>query len=498
MSRRNPWTVFSATSTGVVAVFLNTSGVNVALPTIARELGASAAQSSWVLLSYMLVTTALILAIGRLADIVGRRPLYLGGYVLFTLATAACALAPGPELLIAARTVQAVGAAALVTNTTALLTDTFPPGSLGRGLGLNATVAAVTQALGPLAGGAATSWWGWRGTFLVTLPICVAGLVWSLLVIPRGPAATGPRERFDGTGAVLSTAALAATLLALSPDVLTAMGFPRAGPVLGGAALLLWAVFVAWLRRSRSPLVDLGVLLHRLRAPLYAAVLLNAAAQYAVVVLASLVLQSTGRVGALAAGLLVSPLAVGTTAGAVVAAQLVGRFPARTLVTVGSSAVLAGTVLLAVVLTPDGTYWPVFAGLLAVGFGTGLFMTPGTSLLMLTVPADRRGVANGVRSALQNVGFLLSTAVGLGLATRELTGADRADAYAGALRAAPQVLGAFSGGVRTAMVVLSLLALGALLACLALPARRPAPLTPPADAPANPPTTPPVVEENVP
>ena len=100
MSPRNPWTVFSATSTGVVAVFLNISGVNVALPTIARELGASAAESSWVLLSYMLVTTALILAIGRLADIVGRRPLYLTGYVVFTLATAACALASGPELLI--------------------------------------------------------------------------------------------------------------------------------------------------------------------------------------------------------------------------------------------------------------------------------------------------------------------------------------------------------------------------------------------------------------
>ncbi|WP_432563636.1 MFS transporter [Kineococcus sp. SYSU DK003] len=477
MRRANPWTVFSATSTGVVAVFLNISGVNVALPTIARELGASAAQSSWILLSYMLVTTVLVLAIGRLADIVGRRPLYVGGYVVFTLATAVCALSPAPEVLIAARTVQGVGAAALVTNTTALLTDSFPSGSLGRGLGLNATVAAVTQAVGPLAGGAATSWLGWRGTFLVTLPICLLGLIWSVLVVPRTPARRGPRERFDVGGALLSTVALAATLLALSPDVLAEMGLSGSGPVFGAVASLVWVVFVAWQRRRASPLVDLAVLVHRMRGPLYAAVLLNAAAQYAVVVLVSLVLQSTGRVDALAAGLLVSPLAVGTTLGAVVAGNLVGRLPARTLVTSGSAAVLAGTVLLAVVLSPDGSYWPVLVGLFAVGTGTGLFMTPGTSLLMLTVPATQRGIANGVRSALQNVGFLLSTAVALGVATSGLSGSARADAYAGALSAAPAQLGAFADGVRAALVVLAVIALLALLACAVLPGRRPAPTT---------------------
>jgi EmrB/QacA subfamily drug resistance transporter len=470
----NPWTVFSATSTGVVAVFLNISGVNVALPTIARELGASAAQSSWVLLSYMLVTTALILAIGRLADIVGRRPLYLAGYVVFTLATAACALATGPELLIAARTVQAVGAAALVTNTTALLTDTFPAASLGKGLGLNATVAAVTQALGPLAGGAATTWLGWRGTFLVTLPICLVGLVWSVAVIPRTPRSTAARERFDVLGAVVSTLALAATLLTLSPDVLAEMGAGGTVPaaLCGLVALLLWVVFVSLQRRRTSPLVDLGVLLHRMRGPLYAAVLLNAAAQYAVVVLASLVLQSTGRHDALAAGLLVSPLALGTTIAAVVAGNLVGRVPARTLVTVGSALVLGGTALLAVVLAPDGGYAPVLVGLFAVGAGTGLFMTPGTSLLMLTVPATQRGIANGVRSALQNVGFLLSTAVALGVATSGLSGTARSDAYAGTLAAGPAVVGAFGDGVRAALVVLSVIAFLALVACVALPVRR--------------------------
>ncbi|OOL26955.1 multidrug transporter, partial [Rhodococcus rhodochrous] len=148
----HPWRVFAATSVGVVAVFLSISGLTVALPTVTRELGASGAQSTWILLGYMLVTTALILVFGRLADIVGRRPLYLAGLAVFTVATGLCMLAPTAGWLIAARVLQGVGAAAVVTNNTALLTDTFPPHSLGRALGWNATVAAVAQVVGPVVG----------------------------------------------------------------------------------------------------------------------------------------------------------------------------------------------------------------------------------------------------------------------------------------------------------------------------------------------------------
>jgi MFS family permease len=468
--------VFSATSCGVVVVFLNISGVNVALPTITRELGASAGQAGWVLLAYMLLTTALILAFGRLADIVGRRPLYLAGFAVFTAATAACAASPSAELLIAARAVQAVGAAALVTNTTPLLTDAFPASSLPRALGLNATVAAVSQAAGPLLGGAATALLGWRGTFLLTLPLCALGLCWSLLVLPRTRRPAGTRQPFDLAGAVLSTLALAATVLALSPDALRAVTPGAAGArgplVAGGLAVLTWGAFALLQARRRHPLVDLRLVAHRVRAPLYAAVLLNAAAQYAVVVLASLVLQAAGHHDALTAGLLVSPVAVGTTVAAVAAGHLVGRAGARVLTTVGSAVVLAGILALTVVLRPGSSYWLVGPALAAVGVGTGLFMTPGTSTLMLTVGPSARGAANGVRSALQNVGYLLSTALALGIATSGLAAGDRAAAYAGTLGSAgPAGAAEFAAGVRAAFVVLAVLAALALLACWALPGR---------------------------
>ena len=486
----------------MVVVFLNVSGVNVALPTITRALGASAGQASWVLLSYMLLTTALILALGRLADIVGRRPLYLAGFAVFTAATIACAASPSAEVLIAARTVQAVGAAALVTNTTPLLTDVFPTSSLGRALGLNATVAAVSQAAGPLLGGTATALLGWRGTFLLTLPLCVLGLVWSLLVLPAARRPPGPRQPFDLAGAALSALALAATMLALSPDALTAVGLPGTGGFAGTAAAAAlavpaWAAFILLQARRRYPLVDLRLVAHRVRAPLYAAVLLNAAAQYSVVVLASLVLQATGHRDALAAGLLVSPVAVGTTLAAVAAGHLVGRVSARLLTTIGSALVLAGVLALALVLQPGGSYWPVGPALAAVGVGTGLFMTPSTSTLMLTVAADSRGAANGVRSALQNVGYLLSTALALGVSTSGLAATDRAAAYAGTLNATGAAgAAAFTSGVRAALAVLAVLAALALLACWSLPrsgARppvrvhvpRPGPSTAPATAPAT-------------
>ena len=485
----------------MVVVFLNVSGVNVALPTITRALGASAGQASWVLLSYMLLTTALILALGRLADIVGRRPLYLTGFAVFTAATIACAASPSAEVLIAARTVQAVGAAALVTNTTPLLTDVFPASSLGRALGLNATVAAVSQAAGPLLGGAATALLGWRGTFLLTLPLCVVGLVWSLLVLPAARRPAGARQPFDLAGAGLSALALAATLLALSPDALSAVGLPGAGGAVGAAvaaalAVPAWAAFILLQARRRHPLVDLRLVVHRVRAPLYAAVLLNAAAQYSVVVLASLVLQATGHRDALAAGLLVSPVAIGTTVAAVAAGHLVGRVSARLLTTVGSALVLAGVLALALVLRPAGSYWLIGPALAAVGVGTGLFMTPGTSTLMLTVAAGARGAANGVRSALQNVGYLLSTALALGVATGGLAAGDRTAAYAGTLSATgPAATAAFATGVRAALAVLAVLAALALLACWSLPrssARTPAPAHVPSSEPsAAPPATPP-------
>ena len=466
----HPWRVFAATSIGVVAVFISLSGLTVALPTVTRELDASGAQSTWILLGYMLVTTALILVFGRLADILGRRPLYLAGLVTFTVATGLCLLAPSAGWLIAARVLQGVGAAAVVTNNTALLTDTFPPRLLGRALGWNATVAAVAQVVGPLIGGAATAALGWRGLFVVVLPIGMAAIVASLWVIPRSPRTSGIREPFDLTGAVLSTALLTAVVLALTPGVDSVPWLPWA---CGGASLVLAVAFVVVQVRRAHPLVDLSLFRERGIALVLVAVLVNAVATYAVTLLVSLYGQAVNGISAVAAGALVMPVAFGTVIAAAAAGSLMLRFSPRILTAIGMGLNAIGLIGVALVLSDDGGALAATAPFLFVlGYGSGLFMTPSTSALMLTAPPDRRGIANGLRSTLQNVGYLLSTALALVFATIGLSATARQAAYGGTLGAlGSDEVARFVDNVRSVSLTLAAIAVMGVLVCLSFPRR---------------------------
>ncbi|MFJ6081234.1 MFS transporter [Streptomyces sp. NPDC092369] len=478
--------MFAATAVGVVAVFLNMSGLAVALPTIARELGAGPGQADWILLGYMLVTTALILVFGRIADLVGRRRLYLAGLVVFTAATGLAALAPTAEFLIAARVVQGAGAAAVITNNTALLTDVFPARSLGRALGWNVTVAALAQLAGPLVGGAATQLLGWRGLFVVCVPIGLLAIVASALVVPVSAGGTaqragGAREPFDLPGALLSTAMLTALVLALTPGA-TATVSGRLPWICAGATLALFTAFVVVQARRSHPLVDVALLRTRAIALVLGAVLANAIGSYAVVLLASLHEQAVAGATSLRAGVLVTPVAVGTLTTSAVAGSLFGRFTPRALTTAGTAMTACG--LLGFSLTLSTTAVPFLAVapfLFLVGAGTGLFMTPSTSALMLSAPADRRGMANGLRSTTQNVGYLLSTALALAFTTTGLSEPARHAAYDGTLNTL-NVLGSgelnrFVANIRVTGFVLTGIVVAGGVICLAFPRSLRAPRT---------------------
>lgn len=480
---RDPRRVFAATAVGVVAVFLNMSGLAVALPTITRELGAGPGQADWILLGYMLVTTALILVFGRIADLVGRRRLYLAGLVVFTAATGLAALSPSAEFLIAARIVQAVGAAAVITNNTALLTDVFPARSLGRALGWNVTVASVAQVAGPVVGGAATELLGWRGLFVVCVPIGLAAIVASALVVPVIPVfpssggntarrSGGNREPFDLLGALLSIAMLTALVLTLTPRATATVAgwLPWA---CGGAAVALCAVFVGVQTRRPYPLVDVALLRTRAIALVLAAVLVNAVSSYAVVLLASSHEQAGGGATPLEAGVLVTPVAIGTLITSAAAGSLLGRFTPRALTTAGMAVTACGLLGFALTLSPAAVpFWTVAPFLFLVGASTGLFMTPSTSALMLGVPADRRGVANGLRSTTQNVGYLLSTALALACTTAGLSEPARHAAYEGTLNLnvlASGELSRFVANIRVTGFVLTGIAMAGGAICLAFP-----------------------------
>src|SRR3990172_4636097 len=210
---RSPWLGFSAVAVGTVMATLDGSIVNVALPTLRRDLGASFAGVEWVIAGYLLVISAVLLSAGRLGDLLGYRRVYTGGLLLFTVGSGFCGAAHELDALVAARAVQGLGASAMMAMGPAIVTAIFPPERRGRALGAITSVVAIGLTLGPTLGGFIVQHLSWRWIFLPNLPIGVAGAIWASRVLP-GPRPPSP-ARLDPLGALLLAVALGAGVAAV-------------------------------------------------------------------------------------------------------------------------------------------------------------------------------------------------------------------------------------------------------------------------------------------
>ena len=449
---------------GVMLCFVNASTLNVVLPVVSHDLGSSSAQASWILLSYMLVTTALIPVCGRLADLFGRRRLYMGGLALLTGASVGCGLAPDTAWLLLFRCLQAVGAAAVITNTTALLTDAFSSRTLAFGLGLNSTLSATAQSFGPMLGGAVVSTLGWRAIFLLNLPLGLYALHRAHRtlkdVLPR------QNEPFDVRGALLSMMALSGLVYGLSMAGPKGWSSPHCWLALA-LSVFCFSVFVAAQRRTRHPLIDLGLFADRERATAYACVLLICMAQTSSVLLVALVLQGVQGANAFHAGLSVAPVPVGMMLASPVAGRLMGRFSSLHLSATGLLFVMVGLCWLVWQLHAEVHTAMLGVGLLAIGLGTGLFLTANNSGIMGGVQAQRRGVANAIRSTLQNAGLVLGAALAMSIAIAGLAPDVQRAVYDGRLdQTTPEDVLQFLTGCRWAFAVLAALCLAGIGLCL--------------------------------
>ncbi|MET0317493.1 MAG: MFS transporter, partial [Rhodococcus fascians] len=321
--------------------FVSVSMLPVALPDMSAGLNASAAQTDWFMLAYLLTTAVFILVLGKVADILGRRPVYLAGLALLTVSGAVISLSSDPALVIALRVVQGVGAAAVITNTTALLVEAFAPAQLAIGIGWNITIMSLAVSIGPLLGGVLTETSGWRGVFGVVVPLGVLGTVWAAITLRRTDRP--PRvARFDYAGAVGSMVVLGCLVYGVNRGGSVGFGsvhalFPLAVVVLG-LPLFWW-----WERRTVDPIVDPALQTSRFRGCAYSASFLVTIAEGAVAVTMSLYLQSVEGRSPIEAGLQITALAVGTTMMSPIAGRLATRVRTRVLTTastLGTAAVL--------------------------------------------------------------------------------------------------------------------------------------------------------------
>ncbi|NUR88213.1 MAG: MFS transporter, partial [Nonomuraea sp.] len=423
---RYAWRAVSVTGLGMLLTGLNSSSLNVALPTVVEHFHADAFLATWVLLAYMLVSSVGLVVFGRVADLFGRRGTYLLGFVVFTAASLVAGFSPSIEALLAARVAQACGSAMILANSSAILTDAFPPARLGRGMAVYMAIISAGGLVGPSFGGFLAGAAGWQWVFWFNVPVGVVAIVWGAVTLR--PVAPGARERLDVTGILLLFCWLGGLLLALSQA--GALGWSNPWVVAGALAFLAGLpVFAVTQWRGRAPLMDLRLFADGRFTLANLAAVLNSLGQFSIVLVISLFLQSARQLEPAQAGLAVLPVPAASTLGSLVAGPLTGRFHPRTVAVAGSALSAAGMAVLLFSLDPGVPYGLLGTALALVGAGTGVFITANTTAIMMDAPQDRLGVVNGLRLMLVNVSTVVSTAMSLTIVASALPVAERRLVY---------------------------------------------------------------------
>ena len=409
------WWVLATVMVGTFMGPLDSSVVNIALPTLTRHFGVPITSVEWVVLAYLLTISTLLLTFGRLGDIIGLKPLYLTGFAIFVVGSATCALAWDIWALVASRAVQGIGAGMLFAVGPAIITQTFPPTERGKALGLVGISVSAGLAVGPTLGGLLIAAGGWRLVFLINLPIGIAAFSLALRVLDlEKPRA----QRFDPYGAVLSFLALFPLLLALSEGDSWGWGSPL---VLGllGAALAGAVLFVVAETNVAQPVLDLTLFRNRL----FSAATSSAFASYVVVAsvifLMPFYFTETRGFTVAHAGLLLTPIPAAMALLGPVSGAVSDRIGSRLLSTSGLLVSAAGLVALTS-LSVDTGVMGILLRLLTVGMGMALFQSPNSSALMGSVPRHRLGIASGMVAMARNVGMVLGVSLAaVVLAVRE-------------------------------------------------------------------------------
>ncbi len=410
---RYKWWALSCTSLGMLLATINSGTLIIALPDLERSLHTSLLELVWVILVYMIASTVLVLSAGRLSDQFGRKKAYIGGFVLFALASLGAGFAGNGTQLILWRILQGVGGSFLFANAAAIVTDAFPREQLGLAMGTNTMVAAVGLVIGPVLGGALVAI-SWHWVFWFNVPLALAGSLWAGLILRE---LTGRDEdtSFDFAGTVTFLVGLTGLVLGISKGGISGWNNPV---VIGGlvAGVILMPAFVLIERHHPAPMLDLSIFKSRLFSAASAAAFINGLSRFALMFVFVFYFQGVQGNSPILAGIKLAPLAIGMLISSPLAGVWADRRGSRGMAVAGMLVSALGLALMTTLQRNTG-YLAPGTYMFIVGLGSGMFNSPNTAAMMGTVAAHRRGIAAGARVLVQNTGAVISIAFVLAVVT---------------------------------------------------------------------------------
>jgi EmrB/QacA subfamily drug resistance transporter len=405
------WVALSVTTVGIFMANLDGSIVVIGLPTILRDLHASIVEGIWIITGYRLIITILLIMFGRLADLYGRVRLYNLGFVIFTIGSLLCALSRTGEQLIIFRFLQGAGAALIMANSTAILTDAFPKEQLGMGLGTSVMAANLGAITGYTLSGVMITYFGWRSIFLLNVPIGIFGTIWGYMRL-KEISLKPVGQKFDYAGSILYCIGLATILLALT------IGDPLSGrniaTLAGGLVFFVAIIFVEL--RQKYPTLDLTLFKIRQFAAGNLVSFLNGLAFSCGPFLRSLYLQLVLGYTPLKTGILLIPMEIVIFCVSPISGRLADRYGSRVLTSLGC-VFNASALIWFSTLNERSSYSVVLVSLLLFGFGIALLISPNSRSIMGSVPAEKRGVASGISMTVNQTAGVLSVPFSLLLMT---------------------------------------------------------------------------------
>jgi EmrB/QacA subfamily drug resistance transporter len=402
------WSVMIIVAIGVFMATLDSSIVNISLPAVARAFGVPLnGLVEWVIIAYLVTTTAVLLTAGRLADMIGRKVVWIAGLILFTGSSALCGLAPSLVFLVSARALQGIGGALLMAISPAMLTTAFPASERGRALGINAINVALGTSAGPVLGGIITSAFSWRWIFYVNVPVGIIGLILTLRILKerlrRNPG------RFDPAGALLLAIGLAGitAVLSFGQEMGWASPFTLIILPIGIIALVLLP-FVE--QRVANPIILFGLLRNRVFASSILSLMLSFMALFAVSFMMPFYFEELRNFSTEMAGFLLTPLPLTIAIIAPISGALSDRFGSRWLAAGGLTIACIGLVLLGQ-LNEHSSIFDIVWRLVFTSVGQGLFQSPNNSALLGSAPRQHQGSASGFLATGRTMGQSVSVAL---------------------------------------------------------------------------------------